>query len=287
MTVAGPSIKMPTMVDIGRINKLQIIKEVDFGLYLDGGDDGQILLPLNEMPDAFHIGDWLDVFIGYDSEDRLIAATKLPLAMVGDFAVLKVVAIERVGAFLDWGLPKDLFLPFGEQTRDLRVGEVVIVFIYLDRSDRITASMRLQKNIDPVPGDYQVGQSVQLVIAGKTELGHKAIVEGRHWGVLFENEVFQNLNYGQILDGFIKQVRPDGKIDLSLTPPGSQDTEDLPEQILNHLKEKGGFSSINDKTPAETIYEIFRVSKKKYKIALGGLYKKRLITIHDDGIRLV
>jgi hypothetical protein len=276
------------MLEIGRMNQLRILREVDFGLYLDDGEDGEILLPVRYMPEHFDIGDYLDVFISYDSEDRLVATTDQPYAMVGEFALLKVVALSPVGAFLDWGLPKDLFLPFAEQSRPLKVGQDVIVYIYIDNSERIAASMRLERNLSKKPHEYELGQQVDLMIIGKTDLGFKAIIEGQHLGLLFENEVFQPLEYGQAVTGFIKNIRPDGKIDLSLKimRTGHTAAEDIAPQILAELEKKGGFLPIDDKTPAETIYKLFGVSKKKYKMALGGLYKKRLITISDDGIRL-
>ncbi|WP_374030223.1 S1 RNA-binding domain-containing protein [Bdellovibrio bacteriovorus] len=276
------------MVQIGKFNRLKVVKHVDYGVFLEGGEDGEILLPLRYMPEQCEVGDEVDVFICYDSEDRLLATTELPFAQVGDFAKLRVKAIERVGAFLDWGLSKDLFLPYSEQTRELRVGQYVIVHVYLDKSDRISASMRLDRFIEKEGAEYKEEEKVQLFIAAKTDLGYKAIINGRHWGVLYNNEVFQDLDYGQKVDGYIKKIRPDGKIDLALQKAGHKAaSDDIGPLILNLLQEKGGFLPVNDKTSAETIYDLFGVSKKKYKIALGGLYKQRLITVDDDGIRLV
>lgn len=275
------------MVTIGKINKLKIQKHVDFGVYLDGGDDGEILLPLRYMPENSEIGDEVEVFICYDSDDRLMATTEFPKAMVGDFALLKVIAIESVGAFLDWGLPKDLFLPYAEQTQPLRVGQSVLVYVYVDKSDRLAASMRLERNIEKTEAKYEEGQKVSLLIAARTDLGFKAIIENRHWGILYANEVFQPLQQGQRIDGYIKKMRDDGKIDLILQKTGhASANEDIGPKILDLLRQKNGFLPINDKTPPEVIYRLLGVSKKKYKIALGGLYKKRLITVHDDGIRL-
>lgn len=276
------------MIQIGKINKLKVLKHVDFGVYLDGGDDGEILLPLRYMPDPCEVGDEVEVFICYDSDDRLVATTETPKAMVNDFALLKVVATSSVGAFLDWGLPKDLFLPFAEQTRALRVGQEVLVYVYVDKSDRLAASMRLERNVEKTAAEYTDGQKVNLIIAGRTDLGFKAIIENRHWGILYGNEVFQPLRQGQKIEGYIKKMRPDGKIDLSLQRSGHKATrEDVGPKILESLKEKNGFLPINDKTPPEEIYHLFGVSKKQFKVALGGLYKKRLITVHEDGIRLV
>ncbi|UXR63930.1 S1-like domain-containing RNA-binding protein [Bdellovibrio bacteriovorus] len=275
------------MVQIGQINKLKVIKRAEFGVFLDGDSDGEILLPRRYVPEKCELGDELEVFVCYDSEDRLMATTEMPFAMVGTFANLRVKSLERVGAFLDWGLTKDLFLPFSEQTRDLKMGQYAVVYLYLDKSDRISASMRLERFIDKEPGTYEPGQVVDLFIAAKTDLGYKTIINNRHWGMLFGNEVFQRLDYGQKLQGYIKNVRDDGKIDLTLQQQtGYKAAAGIAEKILQVLKERGGFLPINDKTDAEVIYDLFGVSKKKYKMALGGLYKQRLVTISDDGLRL-
>lgn len=281
------NIPEPNLVKIGQFNRLQVIEIIDRGAYLDGGDDGEILLPIRYVPEEAKAQDWLDVFIYLDSDDRLIATTEKPYVTLGEFAILEVVSMQAIGAFLDWGLAKHLFLPFAEQTRDLRVGQEVIVFLYLDNSDRLAASMRLDRNIDKDNSGFKEGDAVDLLLAAKTDLGFKAIINGKHWGVLYANEVFQPLHYGQKMKGFIKKIRPDGKIDLGLQRTGHQAGQDIAPKILALLKERGGFLEITDKTSAQIIYELFGVSKKKYKIALGGLYKKRLITIHDDGIRLV
>jgi hypothetical protein len=255
---------------------------------LDGGADGQILLPIRYLPEESRIGDSLEVFIYLDSDDRLIATTEKPYLLLGEFATLKVASLQSIGAFLDWGLQKHLFLPYAEQTRALRVDQDVIVFLYLDNTGRLAASMRLDRNLKKDAGSaYHDGDAVDLLIAAKTDLGYKAIVDGKYWGVLYANEVFQTLRYGQKIPGFIKTVRADGKLDLGLQRTGHKAGEDIAPKILALLKERGGFLEITDKTSAEIIYELFGVSKKKYKIALGGLYKKRLIKIDDDGIRLV
>lgn len=275
------------MVELGQMNKLKMVKRLNQGIYLDGGNDGEILLPAKEVPENMADDDILEVFVYLDSEDRPIATLEQPYALVGDFACLKVKAIERVGAFLDWGLPKDLFLPFAEQTRELKIGQYVVVYLYLDKSDRISASMRLDRNISKEAGTYEEGQSVDLFIAAKTDLGFKAVINGQHWGILYFNEVFETLDFGQKTKGYIKSLRPDGKIDLSLQKAGYKAQDDIGEKILEILKQKNGFLPITDKTPPETIYQVFGVSKKKYKMALGGLYKKRLIAIEETGIRLL
>lgn len=207
-------------------------------------------------------------------------------AKVGEFAILRVVSIETVGAFLDWGLPKNLFLPFREQTRDLTVGHEIIVYLYLDNTGRISSSMRLEKFLDKDTSLYKPEQKVDLLIIGETDLGFKAIINGHCLGILYKNEVFHDLRYSDQIAGYIKKIRPDGKIDLILQPFGSKGAADLGQQILDLLKEKNGFLPLTDKSPPEKIYELFGVSKKKYKMALGDIYKKKLVRIEPDGIYL-
>lgn len=278
------------MVQIGRINQLKVLKASDFGVYMDGEDLGEILLPKKLMPENCNEGDTLEVFVCYDSEDRLMATTEKPLAQVGDLAILNVVSVSRVGAFLNWGLSKDLFLPFREQQGQVEVGEKLIVRVYVDNTDRIAATMRMDKFIKKIVDEedlFQPGQKVELLIASKTDLGYKAIVNGTHWGVIYADEVFKKLHYAESVSGYIKQIRPDGKIDLSLQKEGSKSSEDIAPAILEKLKEQNGFLPVNDKTSAEIIYDYFGVSRKKFKMALGGLYKKRQISVDEDGIRLV
>lgn len=209
------------------------------------------------------------------------------LARVGEFAYLRVAAIEEVGTFLDWGLPKDLFLPYSEQTQPLRVGQGIVIYIDLDKLERPTATMRWEKYLHKTPANYKEGTEVSVLIAAKTELGYKAIINSEHLGLFYDNEVFRPLHIGDKVKAFTKKSRDDGKIDLILDDVGHKASADISEKILERLKENDGFLPIDDKTSPELIYEWFGVSKKKYKMALGGLYKKRLISIHDDGIRLV
>lgn len=208
------------------------------------------------------------------------------IAKIGEFAVLRVVSLEPVGAFLDWGLPKDLFLPFREQTRELQVGHEIIVYLYTDNTGRTSSSMRLEKFLDKDTSVYSIEQKVDLLIIGKTDLGYKAIINGKHLGIIYNNEVFQDIRYADKMPGYIKKIREDGKIDLILQPFGNKGADDLGQKILDLLKEKGGFLPVTDKTSPEEIYNLFGVSKKKYKMALGGIYKKKLITIESDGIKL-
>ncbi len=275
------------MTEIGKLNTLKVVKELDFGIYLDGKQLGEILMPKRYVPTACKVGDELEAFVYLDSEDRLIATTEKPFAMVGDFVLLKVVGANAVGAFLDWGLPKDLFVPFREQRQKLEVGKHYVVFIYLDATtNRIVASAKPERFLDRQPANFEEGQEVDLMILNQTDLGYKAMVNQIHTGVLYKSEVFQPLEKGDITKGFIRKIRPDGKIDLILHKPGYEKVDDITKQILDKLKAQNGFIALTDKSSVEAIYELFQVSKKTYKKAIGALYRERLITIEDGGIRL-
>jgi predicted RNA-binding protein (virulence factor B family) len=275
------------MADIGKTNRLQVLRNTDFGLFLDGGELGDILLPKRYADAGLKPGDTVEVFILLDSEDRLTATTLKPFARVDEFAYLRVVSVTGVGAFLDWGMPKDLLVPFREQKIKMREGESYMVRIYLDRvSGRLAATAKLDKFLDKTDPNYESGEGVDLFICTKTDLGYKAIINGSHWGVVFHNEVFQPLERGQHVAGFIKQVREDGKLDLCLHKPGYEKVTDLTEIILNHLKGRGGFMPITGKSSPEEIQALFGVSKKTYKQAIGALYKKRLIRFEDNGTKL-
>ncbi len=275
------------MAEIGVLNNLRVVKEVDFGVYLDGGEHGEILLPLRYVPENCKVDDNIRVFIYLDSEDRLIATTERPYAMVGDFALLKVVAVESAGAFLDWGLPKDLLVPFSEQSPIMEEGKSYVVRVYVDKSNRIAGSTRLDRYLDNDTGNFHVSQKVELLICNQTDIGYKAIINGTHWGVLYYNEVFQSLKSGQKTKGYIKKVRDDNKIDLCLQKLGYEKVDDITETILGVLKEQGGFISVTDKSTPETIHKLFGISKKTYKKAIGAIYRKRLITIENNGIKLI
>lgn len=275
------------MTEIGKINKLKILREVDFGVYLDGEDYGEILMPKKYLPENYKVDDFVDVFVYLDSEDRIVATTEKPYAMVEEFAFLKVVAVNEFGAFLDWGLIKDLLVPFNQQKQKMEEGESYLVYIYLDeKSERIAASSKLDKFLDKQPPDFQEGQEVDLIICNKTNIGYKAIVNNTHWGVIYKNEVFQTLSKGQKTKGYIKKIREDNKIDLNLYKQGYEKVDDSLNKILNILKEHDGFISITDKSSPEIIYEMFGLSKKTYKKIIGSLYKKRLILIEKNGIKL-
>jgi hypothetical protein len=275
------------MAAIGRYNSLQIVKQTGFGLYLDGGPDGEILLPNRYIPKdtPTEVDDWLNVFIYLDSEDKLIAITEKPKVQVGEFASLKVAEINRVGLFLDWGLPKDLLLPHSEEKRPLQVGDYCVVYVYIDkRTRRITATARLDRYLDKTPANYKVGEAVDLLIVEATELGFKAIINGQHWGLIHKNEAFKFLRGGMQERGYIKELRPDGKISLSLQPVGSEATDALQALILQKLEENQGTLDVSDKSPAEEIARRFGVSKGNFKKAIGGLYKQGRIVIHPDRI---
>ncbi|QTN46466.1 GntR family transcriptional regulator [Ectopseudomonas mendocina] len=278
------------MAVIGRMNSLQVVKHTDFGLYLDGGADGEILLPKRYIPKdtPSEVEDWLNVFIYLDSEDKLIATTLKPKIQLGEFASLKVVDINRVGLFFDWGLPKDLLLPHSEEKRPLQIGDYCVVYLYLDkRTRRLTATARLDRHLDKVPANYQVGQEVDLLVVERTDLGFKAIIDGKHWGLIHKNELFKFIRSGMREKGYIKELRADGKISLSLQPIGHEAAGGLAEQIIERLRDQGGVLALGDKSPPELIAEQFRVSKGNFKKAIGGLYKQGLIRIHDDRIELL
>lgn len=274
-------------IELGRFNRLEVVKQVDFGMYLDGGEEGEILLPARYVPEGCEVGDWLNVFLYLDNEERLIATTLTPLVQVGQFACLEVAWVNQYGAFLNWGLMKDLFVPFSEQKMKMEVGRKYIVHVHVDEeSYRIVASAKVDRYLSKEKPDYQPGQEVDILIWQKTDLGFKAIIENEFSGLLYDSEIFRTLRTGDTLTAFIKQVREDGKVDLTLQKPGMAKVEDFSETLLRYIKENGGKSSLNDKSPAEEIYATFGVSKKTFKKAVGDLYKKRLIVLSDDGIVL-
>ena len=275
------------MAEIGKQNNLRIDRELDFGVYLDGEELGDILLPRRYVPEDCKVDDLINVFVYFDSEDRIIATTEKPTITVGEFGMLKVLAVNEIGAFLKWGLLKDLLVPFSEQKQKMEVGKSYLVYAYIDHvTNRIVASAKIDKFLDNIPADYTVGLAVDLIIENQTDFGYKAIINNSHWGVLYKNEVFQSLEKGQRIGGFIKKIRDDDKIDLCLDKPGFEKVEILSEKIIDVLKENNGFIAMSDKSPAELIYDMFGVSKKTFKKALGALYKQRLIKIENEGIRI-
>lgn len=274
-------------IKLGKYNQLEVVKEVDFGVYLNGDEDGEILLPKRYVPEGTKPGDILNVFIYLDMEERLVATTLQPYVQVGEFACLEVAWVNQFGAFLNWGLMKDLFVPFREQKMKMQKGKRYVVYVHLDEeSYRIVASAKVEHFLSTEKPDYQPGQEVEVLVWQRTDLGYKVIVENKFSGMLYHNEIFQPLEVGMRLAAFIKQVRPDGKIDLVLQQAGARKVDDFSEVLWQYIKDNDGFTPLNDKTDAEVIYHTFGVSKKTFKKAVGELYKKRRIVLKEDGIHL-
>lgn len=275
-------------IRLGDYNRLKIVKSVDFGLYLDGGDEGEILLPARYVPAGTRIGDELDVFIYLDQDERLVATTQRPLAKVGDFACLEVSWINEYGAFLNWGLMKDLFCPFREQKKRMELGKAYIVYITIDEdSYRLMATAKVDRYLDTARPEYKHGDEVDLLVWQKTDLGFKVIVDNRFSGLVYEDQVFTPLTTGDRVRGYIDHIRQDGKIDVTLQPTGRRHTEEFAETLLTYLKENNGHCDLGDKSPAELIADRFKISKKAYKKAVGDLYRRRLISIDGNGITLL
>ena len=280
--------KLKTMnVKLGKYNQLEVVKTVDFGVYLNGGDDGEILLPSRYVPEGCKLGDVLNVFIYLDNEERLIATTLQPYVQVGEFACLEVAWVNEYGAFLDWGLMKDLFVPFREQKMKMQKGHRYVVHAHVDEdSYRIMASAKVERYLSKELPEYQPGEEVEVMVWQKTDLGYKVIVDNKFGGLVYQKEIFKPLEPGMHMQAFVRQVREDGKIDLTLQKDGLQKVDDFAEVLLQYIKDNDGHTSLNDKSPAEEIYETFGVSKKTFKKAVGDLYKKRLIVLVEGGIRL-
>jgi len=275
------------MVEIGKKNNLRVVKKVDFGVYLDGEELGEILLPKKYVPNNCKKDSSLEVFIYLDSEDRIIATTQKPFVKVGEFAKLKVVSISTVGAFLNWGLEKDLLVPYREQKQRMIEGKYFVVYVYLDeKSGRIAASTKLNKYLNKTPLNFLPGQKVDLLICDKTENGMNAIINGTHMGMIYNNDLFMPLETGQKTKGFIKNVREDKKIDLLLQKPGFEKIDDSVQIILDLLNKQDGYIAVNDKTPPKVINKLFGISKKTFKKSIGILFKKRLIVLEKNGIKL-
>ena len=276
-------------LQLGKKNILKAAWKVDFGMYLEGGGyDGKILLPERYVPEDLQVGDEIEVFLYLDNEERLIATTLEPKAMVGDFAYLEVAWINEFGAFLDWGLMKDLFCPFREQKLRMQQGRSYIVHVHIDEeSYRIMASAKVERYLTPLPREYKVGQEVDLLVWQKTDIGFKVIIDNAHAGVIYDTQVFRNIHSGDRIKGYISNIRPDGKVDCALQRSGHKHTEDFAARLLRYLETQGGRCRLGDKSDAEEIKEQFGVSKRTYKQAVGDLYKRRLIAITDNGIELL
>ncbi|BHH85867.1 CvfB family protein [Desulforhopalus sp. 52FAK] len=275
------------MVQIGKINRLEI-KKIEAGdVQLDGGDLGDIHLKGRFTARKLQVGEEIDVFVYVDGAQRLLATIQKPYALVGEFAKLTVVATTQAGAFLGWGLEDDLFVPKSEQQDNMREGKAYVVFVFLSKkNNRITASSKLDKYLTKKPPEYLVGEEVDLLIYAKSDLGYSAVINSSHVGMIYDNEVFQKLSIGQQQKGYIKKIREDFKIDLRLRRTGHNGVDDVSETILTTIKDCGGMVAVTDKSRPEDIYELFGVSKKVFKKAIGGLYKQKLITLAIDGIRL-
>lgn len=277
------------MPKIGQRNRLEIVRDSPQGPYVDGEDLGEILLPAYQKPEWANVGDVLDVFLYRDSEDRLIATTRSPKAMVGEFACLEVTDVNpKVGAFLDWGLEKEILLPFREQKRRVQTGNKAIVCIKLDpETDRLIATARFHRYLDQSKHHYRKGDPVKLLVMEETPVGYRAIIENAHTGLLYKTELSGSLEYGESFTGFIKEVREDEKIDLQRDPSGYGRTLPLAEDIFDRLLDSGGYLPFNDKSSPELIRNTFSASKKAFKQALGMLYKQRRIEFKGDGIAAV
>lgn len=277
------------MAKVGERASLEVLRETRVGLFLDASPElGEVLLPLREMPPSWEVGGRVEVFIYCDSEDRPVATTKHPKVMPGEFGYLEVLASTGVGAFLDWGLPKDLLLPFGEQKSKIEVGRSFVVRVHVDEtSGRIIATQRIGRFLSEEKPTLKVGEEVDLILYRKTDLGYKAIVNDQYSGLLFANEVFRRLRAGERTKGYVVQVRPDGKVDLSLYPPGRARVEELEARIIQELHKRGGSWALCDSSAPEQIHAALGVSKKVFKRATGALFRKRMIAIEDDRIRLL
>ena len=277
------------MVQIGKINCLKVVKKVDFGIYLDGDHLDNILLPKRYVPENTDIGDELDVFIYNDSDDILIATTEVPDVTVGEGAYLKVVDVNDMGAFLDWGLPKDLLVPYNEQHKPMEVDKSYVVHVFLDDyTDRLVASSKLNRHLEEKSfNDFEALQEVDLLVCGRSDMGYKVVIDHTHIGLIYKDDAFKPLRYGKQLKGFIKDLRDDGKINVLLQLPAGTGRDELSDKILEHLRMNDGVSKLTDKSAPDDIYHHFNVSKKNYKKALGALYKAKKIVIAPGEIKLL
>ncbi|MEX1669175.1 S1 RNA-binding domain-containing protein [Zhongshania guokunii] len=274
------------MPDIGRVNRLTVSRQSQAGFYLDGGSLGEIFLSRKNAPENCQIGDVIDGFIHHHSDGSLIASNKTPLAQLGDVAMLKIAQINDTGAFLDWGLDKELLLPYAEHMGEITAGKKALVKIYLDKSYRIVASMKLDEFIEDTAPHLERGQRFEVIVAGKTELGFKAVIDNEYWGLLYDSDLVRPLRKGETLTAYVKKVRDDGRVDLSIQPINIGGN-DISAKIIAQLEANDGFIAMGDKSPPEAIYSVFGVSKKIFKQAIGRLYKQKRISIEGQGIRLL
>ena len=273
---------------IGQYNKLTINRFVDFGAYLIDDEDNEVLLPKRYLTGDEELDDTIEVFVYNDSENRPVATTEHPHATVGQFCLLRVKAVNAVGAFLDWGLvAKDLLVPFREQRVRMQAGRSYIVYVHIDPSSgRIVASAKLDRFLNKTYPDYYHRQKIDVLIVQQLEIGYRIIVDGKHWGMIYNNELYQQVNVGEHHMGFVKQVRDDGKIDVTLAKIEKMRIDDVADEILNYLQENGGTMTLSDKSSPEDILNAFNCSKKDFKKALGLLYKQHKVTLGDK-VKLV
>lgn len=276
------------MIQLGKYNTLPVVKQLDFGIYLDGGDELEILMPTKYVPEGTKVGDEIRCFVYQDSEARLIATTERPYATVGEFASLKVNSVNAVGAFADWGTSKELLIPHREQTVNMEEGGRYIVYIYIDTiSGRIVGTAKVDKYLDNVPPTYEENEEVDALIWKPTPLGYKVIINNTHTGLIYKNQIFQPVHVGEHLRAWVKGIRDDDKIDLMLQPMGYRNVIDSVEAtVLKALHNNNGYLPLTDKTEPEVIADKLQCSKKNFKKAIGALYKQERITIDEDGIRL-
>jgi len=275
------------MFNLGVKNTLRILRGTSVGMYLGDEEGNDVLLPKKYIPDDVIVGDDIEVFIYRDSEDRIIATTLEPKVQLNEFAYLQVMAVTGIGAFLDWGLEKDLFVPFKEQNKKLATGDWCAVYVYLDEeTDRLVGSCKVNKFFEKENLELEIGQEVDLLVFEETNLGLNAVINNKYKGLIYENEIFQRIKLGTRTKGYIKNIREDKLIDVSLQKQGYANIEPNAEKILEKLKANNGFLDVTDKSDANYIMYQLEMSKKTFKKAVGGLYKQRLIRIEDDGIYL-
>lgn len=273
------------MIETGKIQKLTIGRMVEFGAYLhaEGDSSAEVLIPARYLPENAAVGDRIEVFVYRDSEDRPVATTERPYALPGEFAYLQVAAVNDTGAFLQWGLPKDLLVPYSEQRSKMRRGGIYLVYIYIDHATgRIVASAKTDKFLGNVFPDYKPGQKVNILVTEHTEIGYKVIVDNLHRGIIYSNEIFKPVEVEQNMSAYVKQVRPDGKIDITLSGPAARRTEATAERIIEYLREQR-HAPIGDKSDPELISRLFECSKRDFKQAVGHLYKAHIIIIDPEG----
>lgn len=275
------------MMKVGEYNELEVVKELDFGIYFREGDV-EILMPTKWVPQGTKIGDTLNVFVFRDSDDRLIATTVKPFATADTFAFLEAKQVNEVGAFMDWGMDKDLLVPFREQAQRMEAGRNYVVFVFLDEeTDRLVGSTKLSRFIIREDIDVQEGDIVDLLIYSETDLGFNAIVNNLYTGLIYKNEIYEKIRVGDKMQGYVKRVREDEKIDLSLQKSGYELVDDVKWRILKLIKEEKGFLALNDNSTPEEIKAKLQISKKAFKKAIGALYRERLVKLTEKGVELI